>query len=91
MHTGNYNTIILNHTIGINEAGPSLPNDIVYNLPDDYSTIKMPMFGTPCLVCGKDVAVSMWQSGSAICDECKQAIAWAKEKMKIETPSVEVE
>ncbi len=36
----------------------------------------------PCLICGKEVNVSMWQGGPVICSECKQAIAWAKEKMK---------
>ena len=85
-------TIASNHTIGINEGynriiginefGSNLPDDIVSNLPDDFTTTTMPMLATPCMICGKNVNISMWQSGPGICDECKQAIAWAKEKMK---------
>ena len=108
MHIGNYNTIISNHTIGINEAGPSLPNDIVYNLPDDFTipnvTVPEDMWYPReeyrmqigvffCPICGNEMP---WYEGQSakkvrICDECKRAIAWAKEKMKIEMPSVEVE
>jgi hypothetical protein len=112
MHTGNYDTITLNHTIGINEAynhtiginecGSNLPDDIVNNLPDDIITISD--FTKPyeshrvrsdikynvqvgvfyCAICGNDIP---WFEGQnpnkvRVCDECKQAIAWAKEKMK---------
>ena len=38
----------------------------------------------PCLICGATVQVPMLygDSAHAICSECKQAIAWVKEKMK---------
>lgn len=38
----------------------------------------------PCLICGATVQVPALYSNSypAICSECYQAIAWAKEKMK---------
>lgn len=71
-----------NHTIGINECGSNLPDDIVNNLPDDYTVITLPELAIPCFICGKETTISMWQSGPGICDECKQAIAWAKAKMK---------
>lgn len=56
----------VNRTISINET----------------VNIKDYMLCTNCLLCGKTVGISVWQSGPAICDECKQAIAWVKEKMK---------
>ncbi len=99
MHTGNYNAIMSNHTIGINEAASSLPDDIVNNLPDDYTipnlTVPEDMWYPReeyrtqigvfiCPICGNEMP---WYEGQntkkvRICDECKQAIAWAKEKMK---------
>ena len=54
---------------------------IVYNWQNG-DTIEIPMLVASCLICGKDVTVSMWEGGPKICDECKQAIAWVKEKMK---------
>lgn len=56
-------------------------NEIVYN-GQNGDTIAMPMSITTCLICGKKTPVSMWQCGPAVCDECKQAVAWVKEKMK---------
>lgn len=40
--------------------------------------------GTSCLVCGEFIPCSMFEFGIKICDECKQAVLWAKEKMKDE-------
>lgn len=106
-HTGNYGTIPSNHTIGINEYGSNLPDDIVNNLPDDIISylpddvipLKLIKPNEPnrncinydvmlgvfyCPICGNEIP---WYEGqntnmTRICDECKQAIAWAKEKMK---------
>ena len=68
----------VNRTISINETyNPTIGiNESVTVKIEDYKLC------TNCLLCGKTVAISVWQSGLAICDECKQAIAWIKEKMK---------
>ena len=120
IHTGNYDTITsnhtirinkaYNHTIGINECGSNLPDDIVNNLPDDIvnylpdDIMPIPNFTKPdephrirggidydtqvgvfyCAICGADIPWFKGQNSdiTRVCDECKQAIAWAKEKMK---------
>lgn len=94
-------------TIGINECGSSLPDDIINYLPDDIINnlpddivplhsvapskfhdnninynVKVGVFYCP--ICGNEIP---WYEGQntkkvRICDECKQAIAWVKEKMK---------
>lgn len=50
-------------------------------LPIYPSTIPV---NKPCLICGATVQVPTLygDSTNAICSECTQAIAWAKEKMK---------
>lgn len=69
---------IVDKNSAINEAyNPNMGVNEVVSVPYDVYTLY-----TKCLVCGKEVAMSMWESGSKICDECKQAIVWAKEKMK---------
>lgn len=69
MHTSNYNTITLNHTIGINEAASSLPDDIVNNLPDDYTipnlTVPEDMWYPPKKTCNNCLK---W----GICKKCKK-------------------
>ena len=55
--------------------------NIVYNWQNG-DTIEMPMLAAYCLIWGKEVTVSMWEGDPKICDECKQAMAWVKEKMK---------
>lgn len=39
-----------------------------------------PACATSCLICGKSIT-GHFHLGIGICDECKQAVAWAKEKM----------
>lgn len=56
------------------------------NNRDGTATITLsdfmePMFYTDCLICGKSVPCNLYSSGVQICDECKQAMAWVKEKM----------
>lgn len=42
-----------------------------------------PEYGVPCLICGNTIKMcGRYDHQYKICDECKQAIAWAKEKMK---------
>lgn len=50
-------------------------------MPNYYTETKS-LLVAPCLICGKAVNVPTLYSGQVVCDECKQAIAWAKEKMK---------
>ena len=47
-----------------------------YVEPENYS---------PCLICGNPISIPSveWQSPH-ICNECKQAMAWVKDKMKEE-------
>lgn len=40
-----------------------------------------PTYGVDCLVCGKFIPCGPFKKPLQICDECKQAVAWAKEKM----------
>lgn len=95
-----------NQSVGINECGSNLPDDIINNLPDGIinilpdDIIGTPNFAKPnngfrinydvqvgvfyCAICGTDIP---WFEGQnpnkvRVCNECKQAIAWAKEKMK---------
>ena len=54
---------------------------------DGTRTIRLgdwiePEYGLDCLICGKFVPCHRFELGVKICDECKQAVAWAKEKMK---------
>ena len=62
---------------------------------DEICTIKLePVdmnIGTSCLICGKTVeytneeALALIHAGNyttKVCDECKKAIEWVKEKMK---------
>lgn len=53
---------------------------ILFN-PDDYK------FAIHCMICGKEVVRTAQPPVSVselikVCDECKRAIAWAKENMK---------
>lgn len=64
---------------GGNYQYPSLVNDLVYREvtatipfnPNDYQ------IATHCVVCGKEIVEQI-----KVCDDCKKAIAWAKENMK---------
>lgn len=60
-------------------------NDLVYREPiinpDDYQ------IAIHCMICGKEVVRTKHIPVSIselikVCDDCKEAIAWAKEKMK---------
>lgn len=44
---------------------------------------------TSCIICGKGIALDLYQDMNAprVCDECKEAVAWAKEKMKDGNPA----
>ena len=46
----------------------------------DCSGYIEPAYATSCLICGKSI-IGRFHFGTEICDECKQAMAWAKEKM----------
>lgn len=39
-------------------------------------------YGVDCLICGKFIPCSMTEFHAKICNECKQAVLWAKEKMR---------
>lgn len=41
-----------------------------------------PEYATPCLICGNTVTFYGHDPRPKVCNECKQAIAWAKEQMK---------
>lgn len=65
-------------------------NDLVYREP---ATVTIPFnlddyeFAIHCMICGKEVVRSKYPPFSMaerimVCDDCKKAIAWAKEQMK---------
>lgn len=72
---------------GGNYQYPSLVNDLVYREPiinpDDYQ------IAIHCMICGKEVVRTKHIPVSTselvkVCDDCKKAIAWAKENMQKE-------
>lgn len=55
---------------------------------DEIAAVKFEI-STSCIVCGKTIALEPYQAPNAprVCDECKEAVAWAKEKMKDGNPA----
>lgn len=71
----------------------NLPDDIIMpdlNQPDELHRINSSINYNVqigvfyCAICGKDIPWFEGQNSNKVrvCDECKQAITWAKEKMK---------
>lgn len=55
-----------------------------YEFPDittEYICKPVTTFGTPCLICEETVFVDIWGSGPRVCDSCKEAIQFVKDKL----------
>lgn len=55
-----------------------------YEFPDiitGYIYEPVTTFSTPCLICGETVFVDIWGAGPRICDSCKEAIKFVKDKL----------
>ena len=52
-------------------------------LPVDAPLVSAiePQLATRCLICGKEVLIHKFEEGPKICDECKEAIEWAKRQL----------
>jgi hypothetical protein len=37
---------------------------------------------TKCIICGNTVVISMWDNIPKVCEDCKKAIAYVKERLK---------
>lgn len=37
---------------------------------------------TKCIICGNGVVIGMWNTAPKVCEDCKKAIAYAKELME---------
>ena len=45
--------------------------------------VEEPQLAAHCLICGKEVLVHKFEEGPKICDECKEAIEWAKKQLAL--------
>lgn len=55
-----------------------------YKFPDivtEYICEPITTFGTPCLICGETVFIDIWGSGPKVCDSCKEAVKFVKDKL----------
>ena len=39
---------------------------------------------TKCIICGNEVVISIWDNATKVCEDCKKAMAYAKELMEHE-------
>jgi hypothetical protein len=76
----------------MNDQGPiyvKMPDEAdlkkFMDMLDDQSfigTLAPVEYCTSCLVCGESIPVSMWENHVKICEDCKKAIKFIKEKFK---------
>ena len=55
-----------------------------YQVPDiatAYICEPITTFCTPCLICGETVFVDIYGVGAKVCDSCKEAIRFVKDKL----------
>lgn len=55
-----------------------------YEFPDtitEYICEPITTIGTPCLICGETVFLDIWGLGPKVCDSCKEAIQFVKDKL----------
>jgi hypothetical protein len=51
---------------------------------DEYQALisEVSTIGVPCLICGETVSTDFWHHGPRVCQDCKNAIQFIKEKFK---------
>ena len=55
-----------------------------YEFPDTvtgYICEPITTFGVPCLICGETVFIDIYGAGPRVCDSCKEAIQFVKDKL----------
>jgi hypothetical protein len=55
-----------------------------YEFPDivtEYICEPITTFGTPCIICGETVFVDIYGAGPKVCNSCKEAVQFVKDKL----------